>query len=82
MTPVLPRAGRGVAAALVAILAVAAGTLRPALARTMEERLQIACRNDIRALCPDKTADETKACMLNHRAQVRTPCMRLIDTSE
>jgi hypothetical protein len=51
-------------------------------ARTMREKLDIACRDDLQTLCPGLNDDEAKACMLRHRARVSAACMRLVDASE
>lgn len=64
-----------------AAVAVAALPASP-YARTMEEKRHAACDADIRMLCPDRAPEDTKACMLQKRAQVSPACIRLIDASE
>jgi hypothetical protein len=67
----------------VLVLVVMAVALPPdANARTMEERLQAVCRDEIRTLCPDRSPDDARTCMIMNRAQVSAACIRLIDAAE
>ena len=65
---------------MAALLATALPT--GAGAKTMEQRMQAACRPDIEALYPDAGTDDVKACTTAKRRQVSLACVRLIDTSE
>lgn len=53
-------------------------------AKTMQQKLEIACSADGARLCSGSRADpdRLKACLLSRRPQVSEPCMRLIDASE
>lgn len=63
---------------------VALSTCVSPRAKTMQQKLTIACAADVARLCPETHAnpDDIKKCLLGRRAQVSEDCMRLIDASE
>ncbi len=75
------KGGRKVCATVAMAILLASGAGQ---ARTLQERLQTACADDVRRLCPDKAAgsDDLKACLLVNRPRVSAPCMTLVDASE
>ena len=82
MDATLPRIAR--VAVLAAIMCAVTGAPSIAYAKTMQEKMQDACADDIARLCPTAAADpdQLKGCMLKHRAEASRACMRLIDASE
>ncbi len=65
-------------------LAAALWAFAPAAAKTMQQKLDIACAADSARLCPEnrQDPDRLKACLMSRRAEVSPPCMRLVDASE
>ncbi len=53
-------------------------------ARTMQQKLELACAGDIERLCSNAKPDpdKIKACLLVQRAQVSPDCIELVDASE
>ncbi len=83
--PGLGRAwGSGLQSVVIGLLCGCVIGVPPAMARTMQQKLDQACAADIAKLCAEAKPDQDriKACMLTRRAEVSPACMALIDASE